>query len=70
MIIKNMKKAIVYILLSGLMFGSFLVRAEVLDTIIAVVEDDVILDRELQKEVTVIEQRILASKSEIPPSSV
>jgi len=70
LIIKNMKKAIVYILLSGLMFGSFLVRAEVLDTIIAVVEDDVILDRELQKEVTVIEQRILASKSEIPPSSV
>ncbi|MFA6163043.1 MAG: peptidylprolyl isomerase [Methylobacter sp.] len=65
-----MKKAIVYILLSSLMFGSFLVRAEVLDTIIAVVEDDVILERELQKEVTVIEQRILASKSEIPPSSV
>jgi len=28
------------------------------------------LERELQKEVTVIEQRILASKSEIPPSSV
>ncbi|MDD5410529.1 MAG: peptidylprolyl isomerase [Methylobacter sp.] len=65
-----MKKAIVFVLLCGLLFCSFLVRAEVLDTIIAVVEDDVILERELQKEVAVIEQRILASKSEIPPSSV
>jgi peptidyl-prolyl cis-trans isomerase SurA len=70
LIIKNMKKAILFVLLCGLLFGSFLVRAEVLDTIIAVVEDDVILERELQKEVAVIEQRILASKSEIPPSSV
>lgn len=70
MIIKNMKKAIVFVLLSGLMFGSFLVHAEVLDTIIAVVEDDVILEQELQKEVAVIEQKILASKSEVPPSYV
>ena len=34
------------------------------------VEDDVILDRELQKEVAVIEQRIQRVTSEIPPSSV
>ena len=70
MIIKNMKKAIVFVLLSGLMLGSFLVHAEVLDTIVAVVEDDVILEQELQKEVAVIEQKILASKSEVPPSYV
>jgi len=70
LIIKNMKKAIVFVLLSGLMFGSFLVHAEVLDTIVAVVEDDVILEQELQKEVAVIEQKILASKSEVPPSYV
>jgi len=70
LIIKNMKKAIVFVLFCNLLLGSFLVQAEVLDTIIAVVEDDVILERELQHEVSIIVQRILASKSEIPPSSV
>ena len=70
MSIKNMKKAIAFVLLCSLLFGSFLVRAEVLDMIIAVVDDDVILERELQHEVSVIEQRILASKSAMPPISV
>ncbi|MFA6052506.1 MAG: peptidylprolyl isomerase [Methylobacter sp.] len=65
-----MKKAIAFVLLCSLLFGSFLVRAEVLDMIIAVVDDDVILERELQHEVSVIEQRILASKSAMPPISV
>ncbi|MGZ8193902.1 MAG: peptidylprolyl isomerase [Methylobacter sp.] len=36
----------------------------------AVVEDDVILDRELQLEVSAIEQRIQASKAAMPPASV
>ncbi|MCX7093118.1 MAG: peptidylprolyl isomerase [Methylobacter sp.] len=67
---KTTKSSIVVLLLCNLLFGSFLVRAEVLDTIIAVVEDDVILERELQKEVSTIEQRIQQSQSALPPMSV
>ncbi|HEY8157712.1 MAG TPA: peptidylprolyl isomerase [Methylobacter sp.] len=62
-----MKRTIVILLLCNLLFGSFLVSAEVLDTIIAVVEDDVILERELQKEVDAIEQRIQQSNATVPP---
>jgi peptidyl-prolyl cis-trans isomerase SurA len=65
-----MKKTIVAVLLCNLLFGSFLVHAEVLDTIIAVVEDDVILERELQKEVAVIEQRIQQNNAAVPPSYI
>jgi peptidyl-prolyl cis-trans isomerase SurA len=68
--IENTKKIIVALLLGYLLSYSFLVHAEVLDTIVAVVEDDVILERELQKEVAVIEQRIQQSKSAMPPSNV
>jgi peptidyl-prolyl cis-trans isomerase SurA len=45
-------------------------HAQVLDTIIAVVEDDVILERELQEEVIAVIQRIQASKAEIPPNYI
>ncbi|MGZ5012857.1 MAG: peptidylprolyl isomerase [Methylobacter sp.] len=62
-----MKRTIVILLLCNLLFGSFLASAEVLDTIIAVVEDDVILERELQKEVATIEQRIQQSNATVPP---
>jgi peptidyl-prolyl cis-trans isomerase SurA len=67
---ENSKRAIVVVLLCNLLFGSFLVHAEVLDSIIAVVEDDVILERELQKEVAVIEQRMRQSNAALPPSYV
>ncbi len=67
---ENIKRAIVVALLCNLLFGSFWARAEVLDTIIAVVEDDVILERELQKEVAVIEQRIQQGNAALPPASV
>lgn len=67
---ENIKRTIVVALLCNLLFGSFLVHAEVLDTIIAVVEEDVILERELQKEVAVIEQRIQQSNAAIPPAYV
>jgi len=63
----NIKKVILTLLL---VFCSLGVQAEVLDTIVAVVEDDVILDRELQKEVMVIQQRIQQSKAELPPAYV
>lgn len=64
---ENMKRTVVIILLCNLLFGSFLAGAEVLDTIIAVVEEDVILERELQREVAAIEQRIQQSNAEVPP---
>lgn len=67
---RNIKKTIIAVLLCHLLFGSFFVYAEVLDTIIAVVEDDVILERELQKEVAVIEQRIQQSNAALPPAYV
>jgi peptidyl-prolyl cis-trans isomerase SurA len=57
------------LLCSALLFPTF-VTAEVLDNIIAVVEDDVILENELQKEVSTIEQRITASKAQMPPLSI
>ena len=49
-------------LLCGALFFPCIAPAEVLDNIIAIVEDDVILENELQKEVNTIEQRIAASK--------
>ncbi len=63
---KNQKVAL---LCSALFFPTFL-QAEVLDNIIAIVEDDVILENELQREVSTIEQRIIASKSPMPPLSI
>ncbi|MDD5227973.1 MAG: peptidylprolyl isomerase [Methylococcales bacterium] len=57
------------LLCSALLFPIF-APAEVLDNIVAVVEDDVILENELQKEVSMIEQRIAASKSPMPPLSI
>ncbi len=67
-----MKKAIVAVIFCCLLGNCFLAHAELLDKIIAVVEDDVILDQELQQEVAAIEQKIKASNSstELPPLSV
>ncbi|MCL7421926.1 MAG: peptidylprolyl isomerase [Methylobacter sp.] len=63
-----MKKLIVPVLLCSLFFSAFgAVHAEVLDKIIAVVEDDVILDRELEREVAAVVQRIEANNAVVPP---
>jgi len=64
---KNLLKSA--LLCSALAFPVF-TSAEVLDNIIAIVEDDVILENELQKEVFAIQQRIAASKSPMPPQSI
>ncbi len=64
---KTMLKSVIGWLLLLL---SWQLQAQVLDTIVAVVEDDVILERELQDEVLAVVQRIQASKSEIPPNYV
>ena len=71
MINKNtLKKAIISLLMCNLLFGNFFVHAEVLGKIAAVVEDDVILEQELDKEVAAIAQRIQASKTQMPPESI
>jgi len=64
---KTMLKSVIGWLLLLL---SWQLQAQVLDTIVAVVEDDVILERELQDEVLAVVQRIQSSKSEIPPNYV
>ncbi|MDD1614837.1 MAG: SurA N-terminal domain-containing protein, partial [Methylococcaceae bacterium] len=66
----TIKKAIISLLIYSLLFGSFLVRAEVLGKIAAVVEDDVILEQELDREVSTITQRIQASKTQMPPEYI
>jgi peptidyl-prolyl cis-trans isomerase SurA len=66
---KFTKKTKIALLCSTLFFPVF-TQAEVLDNIIAIVEDDVILENELQREVSTIEQRITASKSPMPPLSI
>ncbi len=66
----TMKKAVISLLTSCLLLGNVPVTAEVLGKIAAVVEDDVILEQELNQEVSTIEQRIQASKTQMPPESV
>lgn len=58
------------VLLCGLLASSFWVRAETLDRIIAVVEDDVILEGELEREVATIRARMLEAKAQLPPETV
>jgi len=65
-----MKKTVISLLTSCLLLGNVSVTAEVLGKIAAVVEDDVILEQELNQEVSTIEQRIQASKTQMPPESV
>ncbi len=69
--IDMVKKLITYlILLLGMALACQSVYAEVLDKIIAVVEDDVILENDLQREVAVIAQRIQSSNTAMPPEQV
>jgi len=65
-----MQKLLLTLLCCSLFTSILPAHAESLDRIVAVVEDDVILDSELQRESAMIEQRIKAGKSEMPPMSV
>jgi peptidyl-prolyl cis-trans isomerase SurA len=67
---KNLTAALLSFTLLGMVSGSPAALAGPLDRIVAVVEDDVILESELQKEVTMILQRIVASKGQMPPEQV
>jgi len=54
----------------GLAVAAWPSSAEYLDSIVAVVEEDVILESELSKETSAIMQRIQASNSQMPPEVV
>ncbi len=65
-----MKKYFISGVLIALISISVPVFSQTLDRIVAIVEDDVILDGELQAEVDVIAQRIKASNAAVPPSYI
>jgi len=64
------KKQMIRVLILTTLFSSFAVNAELLDRIVAVVEDDVILDRELTFETQSIVQKLEANKVMIPPAFI
>jgi peptidyl-prolyl cis-trans isomerase SurA len=68
----NLKKIALLIFFANLSMTSFFLKAEVLDKIAAVVEEDVILEGELQRELALVMQRIQvqASASPMPPEFV
>jgi peptidyl-prolyl cis-trans isomerase SurA len=66
----TMKKTIISLLTCWLLLTVFLANAEVLGKIVAVVEDDVILEQELDKEISTIRQRIQGSQTQMPPESI
>ncbi len=53
-----------------LFFNVLAVRAQLLDRIVAVVEDDVVLDSELTREANAISQKLQASQVMIPPKFI
>jgi peptidyl-prolyl cis-trans isomerase SurA len=66
----NIKNLFITLLIASFLSCLPSAQAEVLDKIIAVVEDDVILDRELEQEVAVILQRIQGDNTALPPRFV
>lgn len=67
---KKMKISALLLVLFSLLFKNFVIHAEVLDKIVAVVEDDVILESELQREFSTIMQRIKSSNTQTPPDYI
>lgn len=67
---KNVVTAMCVALFFSLWLPSFLVQAETIDRIVAVVEDDVILEGELEREVSTIRARMAESKAQLPPETV
>jgi peptidyl-prolyl cis-trans isomerase SurA len=65
-----LKKAIRLLLLGGLLQASSSTTAELLGEIAAVVEEDVILVHELDKETEAVSQRIRASNTQMPPEYI
>jgi peptidyl-prolyl cis-trans isomerase SurA len=68
--IKQKNIVIVLTLFCSLLITSVVVYAETIDRIVAVVEDDVILEGELEREVSTIRARMTESKAQLPPETV
>jgi peptidyl-prolyl cis-trans isomerase SurA len=69
--LKMINKLIIrFLVLCGLLMISQYACSEQLDRVIAVVEDDVILESELFREVTAIVQKLQASNTPMPPDYV
>jgi peptidyl-prolyl cis-trans isomerase SurA len=66
----DIKSLFIKLLLCSLVLIGFIAQAEVLDKIVAVVEDDVILERELDQEAALVVQRMQASNAQLPPAFV
>ncbi|MDO9213411.1 MAG: peptidylprolyl isomerase [Methylococcales bacterium] len=67
---KQKNRAIVLTLCCSLLINSVVGYAETIDRIVAVVEDDVILEGELEREVSTIRARMTESKAQLPPETV
>ncbi|MDQ7089343.1 MAG: peptidylprolyl isomerase [Methylococcales bacterium] len=65
-----MRKIIIISFIWGLSCFSLKAQAEPLDHIIAIVEEDVVLNRELNQEVAVIAKKIIANQMPMPPEAV
>lgn len=65
-----MKKLVIVGVLLGSLFSALPAGAEMLDRIVAIVEDDVILDRELQTEVDAIKRRVKGDNAMLPPDFI
>lgn len=65
-----MNKLFLIAIVVGLLSNVSNVQAVLLDRIVAIVEDDVILDGELQEEVKVIAQRLTENKVTLPPDFI
>jgi len=68
--IKQKNIVIVLTLFCSLLITSVVAYAETIDSIVAVVEDDVILEGELEREVSTIRARMTESKAQLPPETV
>jgi peptidyl-prolyl cis-trans isomerase SurA len=70
--VQNMRNNLINFLLlvCVLLPNTYKVYAEPLDRIVAVVEDDVILEGELKREVVAIVQKLQASNTQMPPDYV
>ena len=68
--IKQKNIVIFLTLFCSLLITNVVVYAETIDRIVAVVEDDVILEGELEREVSTIKARMTESKAQLPPETV
>jgi len=68
--IKQKNIVIALTLCCSLLINSVVVYAETIDRIVAVVEDDVILEAELEREVAAIRARMAESKAQLPPETI